>query len=59
LVPLRPGEVLALRWREVDLSAGIISISRTIYRGTVRNFTKTTREGEVSQFPLTDILSKL
>lgn len=55
VVPLRPGEMLALRWRDVDLSAGIISIGRTIYKGTVRNFTKTTREGEVSQLPLTEL----
>jgi integrase len=55
VVPLRPGELLALRWRDVDLSAGVVSIGRTVYKGTVRNFTKTTREGEVSQLPLTDM----
>lgn len=55
VVPLRPGELLALRWRDVDLSDGIILIGRTIYKGTVRPYTKTTVEGEVTQLPLTEL----
>jgi integrase len=57
VVPLRPGELLALRWRDVDLSpdAATVKISRTIYKGKVRNFTKTTQEGEVQQLPLSEL----
>jgi site-specific recombinase XerC len=51
VVRLRPGELLA-RCRSVGRHH---SISRTIYKGTVRSFTKTTRQGEVLQLPLTDM----
>jgi len=55
VVPLRPGELLALRWRDVDLSASVISIERSVYKSTLRPYTKTTVEGEVTQLPLTEL----
>jgi integrase len=55
VVPLRPSELLALRWRDVDLSAGVVSIERSIYKGTVRPYTKATQEGEIAQLPLTEL----
>jgi integrase len=58
VVPLRPGELLALRWRDVDLSAGVVSIGRTVYKGKIRPYTKTTPEGETQQLPLTDMASQ-
>jgi integrase len=42
---LRPGELLALRWRDFDPHARVFHIRETIYRGRLRPFTKTTREG--------------
>lgn len=60
VVPLRPGELLALRWRDIDLTpdAATVNISRTIYKGTMRNYTKTTREGEVQQLPLSELAAE-
>ena len=34
LVGLRPGEVLALRWSDIDLDSGTLSVSRTLKRGS-------------------------
>jgi len=47
-VALRPGEVFALRWRHLDLTAdkATVTLEQTLYRGVLRNFTKTTVEGE-------------
>ena len=33
LTGLRIGELLALRWRDVDLKAGLLRVSRTLYEG--------------------------
>jgi integrase len=33
LTGLRIGELLALRWQDVDLSAGLLRVSRTLYEG--------------------------
>jgi integrase len=33
LTGLRIGELLALRWRDVDLEAGLLRVSRTLYEG--------------------------
>ena len=33
LTGLRIGELLALRWRDVDLNAGLLRVSRTLYEG--------------------------
>lgn len=43
---MRPSEALALRWRSVDLDKGILTVSETVYRGTVREYTKTEEEPE-------------
>jgi integrase len=54
VVPLRPGELLALRWGDIDLDQDhpTVTIQRTIYKGKVRPYTKTTREGETQTLPL-------
>ena len=46
---LRPSELLALKWRDLDLSKGTLTISETVYRGQIRPFTKTTEQGEVQR----------
>jgi integrase len=46
LTGMRPSELLALRWRDVNLSEGTLTLSSTVYRGKLRDFTKTTEEGE-------------
>jgi integrase len=33
LTGLRIGELLALRWRDIDLEAGLLRLSRTLYEG--------------------------
>ena len=50
---LRPSELLALRWRDLDQETGTFTIHETIYRGELRPFTKTTREGETDKSLLT------
>lgn len=35
---MRRGEALALRWRDVDMERGVVSISRTLARGAQRNW---------------------
>jgi integrase len=52
VVPLRPSELLALKWKDIDLAAATVTISRTVYKGKMRPFTKTTQEGEVSILPV-------
>jgi integrase len=46
---LRPSELFALRWKSIDLDKGTLSITETVYRGKVREFTKTTETGEVQR----------
>jgi len=55
VVPMRPGELLALKWKDIDLANATVAISRTVYKGVLRPFTKTTAEGEVSTLPLTEL----
>lgn len=43
---MRPGELYALRWEDVDLSGRCISVRRSVYRGEV-NTTKTDAPREV------------
>ena len=52
LTGMRPSELLALRWKDVNLIDGTLTITRTIYRGTERAFTKTTEEGETPRLLL-------
>ena len=49
----RPSELLALRWRDLDVKAQVFHIRETVYRGEIRPFTKTTEEGETNQTLLT------
>jgi integrase len=46
---LRPSELFALRWRCIDFVKGILTISETVYRGVLRNYTKTSQEGDVQR----------
>lgn len=49
----RPSELLALRWRDLDVEAMVFRIRETVYRGVLRPFTKTTSEDEKDQTLLT------
>jgi integrase len=49
---MRPSELLALRWRDVDLRARTVTLTQTVYRGEIRPFTKTTEEGEIPRLGL-------
>ena len=49
---LRPSEAFALRWNCVDLKKGTLSIIETVYRGKIRNYGKTTEEGEIVRLAL-------
>jgi len=49
---MRPSELLALRWRDVNLSDGTVAIAQTVYRGEFRPFTKTTEEGEIQRLAI-------
>jgi len=43
---MRPSEALALRWRSVDLKTRVLTVSESVYRGVIREFTKTEEEPE-------------
>jgi integrase len=50
---LRPSELLALRWSCFSADYSMLTIRETVYRGTLRPFTKTTEENDtefVTQF---------
>src|SRR5215469_5448434 len=49
---MRPSELLALRWRDVNLTDGTLTLTETVYRGKLRPFTKTTEEGDVQRLAL-------
>jgi integrase len=49
----RPGELLALRWRDLDVAARTFTIHETVYEGKLRSYTKTTKEGETDTSLLT------
>jgi integrase len=46
---LRPSELLALRWRDLDVKAKTFTIHETVYRGILRPYTKTTDKGETDK----------
>ncbi len=60
VAPLRPGELLALRWRDVDLTPGaaMVTLAQTVYKGKLRPYTKTTEEGEVQRIPLSEMAAE-
>jgi integrase len=39
---LRPSELFALRWRSLDVEKGLLRITESVYRGKLRDYTKTT-----------------
>jgi integrase len=41
---LRPSELFALEWRHFDVENKLLHITQSVYRGTLRDFTKTTDE---------------
>lgn len=43
---LRPSELFALRWKNIDLAKGTLTIRQTVYRGKLRPYTKTTEEND-------------
>lgn len=49
----RASELLALRWRDLNVEAKTFRIRETIYRGEIRNFTKTTEADETDETLLT------
>ena len=58
---MRPSEALALRWRHVDLTpdASPIAIEETVYRGVLRNYSKTSAEGEVQRLVLPELAAQV
>jgi integrase len=52
VVPLRPSELFALRWRDFEMKKATITLRETIYRGVLRPYTKTTREGEAERITM-------
>lgn len=49
----RPSELLALRWRDLNVEAKTFTIRETVYKGAIRNFTKTTKADEKDKSLLT------
>lgn len=47
---LRQGELLALRWEDIDLDAGRLRVCRSVYMGIVG----TTKSGKIREIPLSD-----
>jgi hypothetical protein len=43
----QPTELLARRWRDLDVIAKTFVIRQTVYRGEIRNFTNTTEADEM------------
>jgi integrase len=58
---LRPSEVLALRWYHVNLTTdnSTIRIASTIYRGKIRPYSKTSKEGEVQTLVLPPLAAQV
>jgi integrase len=45
----RPSELFALRWRDLDTEQKIFRIRESVYRGELREFTKTTQAGSTEE----------
>ncbi len=41
---LRPSEIFALRWKSLDTENKLLNITESVYRGDIRDYTKTTDE---------------
>ncbi len=52
---LRPSELFALRWRNVNLEESTLEIEATIYKGKIRPWSKTTEQGEKIVLQMPDI----
>jgi integrase len=50
---LRPSELLALRWRDLDVKTRTFTIRETVYKGALRPYSKTTEEGETDKALIT------
>jgi integrase len=46
---LRPSELFALQWRDLDLDHKYLRVVRSIYRGKVRDYTKTTNQDSAKE----------
>lgn len=49
----RPSELLALRWRDLDIEAKVFRIKETVYRGEITPYTKTKETDETDATLLT------
>jgi integrase len=52
---LRPSELFALRWRCLDMVKNTLTITETVYRNKLRDYTKTTEEGEVQRLAVPEM----
>lgn len=52
---MRPGELLALRWEDISFKRGTVTLRRTMYRGKLRPYTKTTEEDELPVLVLPEL----
>ena len=55
LAGLRRSEILALTWADVDLSAGTVTVSRSITSGRVRTSRRTDRHKDPQRRPLPSV----
>ncbi len=46
---LRPSELFALEWRHFDVTNKLLEIAQSVYRGKLRDFTKTTDEDSAQE----------
>src|ERR1039458_3267326 len=44
---LRPSELFALKWKCIDFKEGTMTLHESVYRGKIRQYTKTSEEGEL------------
>jgi integrase len=58
---MRPSEVLALKWRHIDLTPenSTVTLDSSVYHGQIRNYTKATREGEVQTLVLEELAAQV
>lgn len=48
---LRQGELLALKWEDVDLGTGVVHVRRNVYRGRLQESTKSNKTRDVPLSP--------
>lgn len=52
---LRPSELFALRWSSIDFGNRTMVLFETVYRGKIRDYTKTTQSGELPRLVVPDL----